>query len=140
MSDTLDKRQRSELMSKVKCKNNKSTELRLIKIMKEMEIKGWRRGYPIKGHPDFVFIKQRLAVFVDGCFWHGHNCRNLSPDDNKTFWENKISSNREHDLKVTSRLEARKWKVVRIWECELTNRNKDIAKMKLCDALNVPSI
>ncbi|MEG1925646.1 MAG: hypothetical protein RR415_07850 [Ruthenibacterium sp.] len=63
-------------MSKVRSKSNKSTELWLIEIFGEQGIKGWQRNYPVKGHPDFVFQKKRIAVFVDGCFWHGHDCRN----------------------------------------------------------------
>ena len=59
-------------MRKVKSKKNKSTELRLIDIFKQNGITGWKRNYPVKGHPDFVFLKEKVAVFVDGCFWHGH--------------------------------------------------------------------
>ena len=62
-------------MRKVKSKKNKSTELRLIDIFKQNGITGWKRNYPVKGHPDFVFLKEKVAVFVDGCFWHGHDCQ-----------------------------------------------------------------
>ena len=71
MSDVLDKESRSNIMSKVRSKGNRSTDIRLIKIFKEYGITGWRRNYPVKGHPDFVFLQQRVAIFVDGCFWHG---------------------------------------------------------------------
>ena len=72
MADVFDKDKRSTIMQKVRSKGNKSTELKLIEIFHEAGITGWKRNYPVKGHPDFVFLKKRVAVFVDGCFWHGH--------------------------------------------------------------------
>ena len=86
MADIFDKQKRSEIMSKVRSKGNKSTELRLIKLFKENRIIGWQRNYPVQGKPDLVFIKQRIAVFIDGCFWHGHDCRNTQPSDNAEYW------------------------------------------------------
>lgn len=76
MSDVFSHKKRSDIMSKVRSKNNKSTELKLIQIFEENNIKGCRRNYPVKGHPDFVFLDKKIAIFVDGCFWHGHDCRN----------------------------------------------------------------
>ena len=75
MADVFDNKKRSEIMRKVKSNKNKSTELRLIDIFKQNGITGWKRNYPVKGHPDFVFQKEKIAVFVDGCFWHGHDFR-----------------------------------------------------------------
>ena len=97
MADIFTKEKRSEVMSHIRSKNNKSTELKLIKIFKEYGITSWRRNYNVKGHPDFVFLKKKIAVFVDGCFWHGHNCRNHKPEDNSDYWENKIKYNKSHD-------------------------------------------
>ena len=88
-------------MRKVKSKRNKSTELRLIKIFEQNSIKGWRRNYPVKGRPDFVFLRNRVAVFVDGCFWHGHDCRNTVPKANSEFWAKKIERNRKHDITIS---------------------------------------
>ena len=68
MADVFDAEKRSDIMRQVKSKKNKSTELRLIEIFKQNGITGWRRNYPVKGHPDFVFPKKKIAVFVDGCF------------------------------------------------------------------------
>lgn len=123
MGDIFDKEKRSDVMSKIRSKKNKSTELRLIALLKEAGIKGWRRNYPIKGHPDFVFLKARVAIFVDGCFWHGHDCRNVTPDDNKEYWDKKRADNKKHDATVAARLEARGWIVLRFWECELKKKN-----------------
>lgn len=131
MSDVFDKEKRSEIMRLVKSKKNKSTELRLIALLKELNIKGWRRGYSVRGKPDFVFLKLRIAVFVDGCFWHGHNCRNLSPSSNSDYWINKISRNKIHDTEITDHFIKRGWKVIRIWECELIKKNRKIAIEKL---------
>ena len=74
LSDVFSVAARSEIMRKIKSKGNKSTELRLISLFKEFGITGWRRNYPVKGRPDFVFLNRRIAIFVDGCFWHGHEC------------------------------------------------------------------
>jgi DNA mismatch endonuclease (patch repair protein) len=85
MPDVFDKETRSAVMRKVLGKGNKSTELRLITIFRELGIKGWRRNYKVKGRPDFVFPEKRISVFVDGCFWHGHGCRNIRPKENAEF-------------------------------------------------------
>ena len=122
MSDSVDKTKRSEVMRAVKSKGNKSTELKLIKLFKENGIKGWRRGYPVKGHPDFVFLDKKVAVFVDGCLWHGHSCRHW-PKSNVDFWKNKIEGNMRHDLEINELFENRGWTVLRIWECELLKKN-----------------
>ena len=119
MADTFSKEQRSSIMKAVKSKGNKSTELKLIQIFKEFEIKGWRRNYRLLGNPDFVFSKNRVAIFSDGCFWHGHGCRNISPSDNAEYWKKKIKRNKTRDGLVTRTLESRGWHVVRVWECEI---------------------
>ena len=128
MADTFTKTERSEIMRKVKSNRNKSTELKLIQFFKENAIKGWRRNFKLFGKPDFVFPKQRLAIFLDGCFWHGHNCRNTKPKDNAEYWQTKIARNQQRDKNVTETLTNKNWKVVRIWECELKDNNmiKDI--------------
>lgn len=123
MADVFDKQQRSQIMRKVKSSGNKSTEIRLISVFKENNISGWRRNYAVKGHPDFVFLKMKIAVFVDGCFWHGHDCRNTTPSDNKEYWDRKRQRNIQHDREVTAIFEARGWTVIRIWECELKKKN-----------------
>jgi DNA mismatch endonuclease (patch repair protein) len=112
-------------MRKVRSTKNASTELKLISIFKECAIKGWRRGYRINGKPDFVFRECKTAVFTDGCFWHGHKCRNTTPKDNENYWSAKIARNQKRDQDITKRLEKRGWRVIRIWECELKSRNRD---------------
>ena len=89
-------------MKSVKSNGNQSTEMKLIRLFREYGIKGWRRKYQVKGHPDFVFLDKKIAVFVDGCFWHGHDCRNTRPSQNSEYWEKKRSRNVQHDLDVTN--------------------------------------
>ena len=72
---------------------------------KKNNITGWRRNYPVKGHPDFVFLDKKIAIFVDGYFWHGHDCRNTRPSDNAEYWNKKRERNIRHDNEVTALFE-----------------------------------
>ena len=131
MTDVFDNKKRSDIMSKVRSKNNKSTELALIKFFKENDITGWKRNYLVKGHPDFVFLDKKIAIFVDGCFWHGHDCRNTRPSDNAEYWQKKRERNIKHDKEITALFENRGWTVIRIWECELKKKNRILLLKKL---------
>ena len=131
MGDVFSKSKRSDIMKKVRPSGNKTTELRLIKYFSSNHITGWRRKYKVKGHPDFVFLDRRIAIFVDGCFWHGHDCRNTRPADNAEYWSEKRQRNIEHDKEITELFEKRGWTVIRIWVCELKKKNRDL----LCDKL-----
>lgn len=128
MSDTFSDQDRSNIMRAVKSRGNASTEMRLIQLFKARKITGWRRGYPLFGHPDFVFPKLRVALFADGCFWHGHNCRNVTPRDHSEYWQKKIERNKKRDKAVTTSLTQKGWKVVRIWECDI--KKQKIAKLE----------
>ena len=121
MTDVFNKTQRSAIMRKVKSNGNKSTEIRLIEHFKLLGIKGWRRNYKMLGNPDFVFPKLKIVIFADGCFWHGHDCRNTRPEQNKDYWSKKRERNIARDIIVTRNLLNRKWTVIRIWECEIKN-------------------
>lgn len=112
---------RSDIMRSVKSSGNKSTELMLIDYFKKSKISGWRRNYKLEGKPDFVFPKSRVAIFADGCFWHGHNCRNLTPKSNQAYWQNKIERNKKRDKNINKTLRAKGWKVIRIWECKIAS-------------------
>lgn len=126
MADKFTKEQRSQIMRQVKSSRNKSTELKLIQFFKDHAIKGWRRNFKLFGKPDFVFPLLKIVVFVDGCFWHGHNCRNTKPKDNKDYWQQKISRNKKRDKVVTNILTSTGWTVMRIWECQLKYKNNKI--------------
>ena len=106
-------------MSAIRSKGNETTEIALIRVFRKNKIAGWRRNYGLQGKPDFVFPKNQVVVFVDGCFWHGHTC--LKPRDSlkKGFWKEKIERNKERDKLVSKSLKKDGWKVVRVWECEI---------------------
>ena len=131
MSDVFSAEKRSSVMKAVKSRNTKTTELKMIQIFKELHVTGWRRTYPLIGKPDFVFPKKRIVVFVDGCFWHGHDCRNVTPSANADFWNAKRAYNKHHDEIVTETLIQKKWRVIRIWECELKKKNREELLLKL---------
>jgi len=116
MTDVFTKEKRSEVMSRIRSRGNLRTELRLIEIMRGAGITGWRRGQPVPGHPDFVFRRERVAVFVDGCFWHGCPKCYRRPKSNRKFWDAKAARNRARDAEVTRTLRRAGWTVVRIWE------------------------
>ena len=117
--DTVSKSERSRIMEQVKGSGNMSTEIAFIGILSSEKLTGWRRNYPAYGKPDFVFPKQRLAIFLDGCFWHycPKHCR--LPSSNRKYWERKIARNAQRDRSVTRRLKAAGWKVIRFWEHDL---------------------
>jgi DNA mismatch endonuclease (patch repair protein) len=118
MPDVFTKEKRSEVMSHIRGKGNKDTELALARLMREQGIKGWRRHVPITGRPDFVFRTERVAVFVDGCFWHQCPKHSNTPANNREFWKKKLGANVERDRVVTSTLASKGWTVLRIWEHE----------------------
>jgi DNA mismatch endonuclease (patch repair protein) len=124
MADMFSRKQRSEIMSRVKGRDNKATELRLIHIFRKFRIRGWRRRVAIFGNPDFVFPTARIAVFVDGCFWHGCPVHGSVPASNHMFWARKLDRNKKRDRVVRRGLKASGWRVLRIWQHELREPNK----------------
>ena len=114
--DTVSKKKRSWIMAQVKSYGNKSTEQNIVALFRNHKISGWRRGYRLIGSPDFVFPGKRVAVFVDGCFWHGHPRKCRIPQANREYWIEKISRNVKRDKLVSRILRKKGWKVIRIWE------------------------
>jgi DNA mismatch endonuclease (patch repair protein) len=95
-------------------------EQRLAKEMWRLGLRGWRRGRRTEGaRPDFAFVRGQVAVFVDGCFWHG--CPNCAkrPASNVEYWDLKIGRNRARDAEQTKRLHATGWSVIRFWGHEI---------------------
>jgi DNA mismatch endonuclease (patch repair protein) len=116
-------------MSRIRGRGNEKTEVRLAKFMRAKGIRGWRRHLPIPGRPDFSFRRQKVAVFVDGCFWHGcPRCFRL-PGQNRAFWKKKIEGNRKRDRSVNGRLRRLGWKVVRIKECQLKKPERVVGRV-----------
>ena len=127
MTDVFTKAKRSEVMSRVRSRGNRSTELRMIAIFRSHGISGWRRNRPVLGRPDFVFPVERVAVFVDGCFWHGCPRHYTAPAGHAAFWRRKLVANRTRDRLVTRTLTQAGWKVLRVWEHALTGDGRRVA-------------
>jgi DNA mismatch endonuclease (patch repair protein) len=119
MADIWGKQKRSEVMSLIRSRGNKATELRLIAIFREFGITGWRRNQALLGKPDFIFRRERVVVFVDGCFWHGCPKCYRRPGSNRKYWDAKIAANRKRDRYVSRELRGLGWQVVRIWQHQL---------------------
>ena len=124
MPDVFTKAKRSEVMSRIRGRDNKGTELALIAVFRSNKIAGWRRNQALYGKPDFVFPKQRLVVFVDGCFWHSCPIHATKPKNNAVFWRKKLQANKLRDLIVTKTLRSKGWHVLRIWEHELACKSR----------------
>src|ERR1035438_7076987 len=106
-------------MAAIRSRGNKATELKLASILRAARISGWRRHQPLPGHPDFVFRHARLAVFVDGCFWHGCRWHCRMPKSRGAYWNPKIARNKVRDKVVRSLLRKNGWQLLRIWEHSL---------------------
>jgi DNA mismatch endonuclease (patch repair protein) len=119
MTDTFNKAKRSQIMAAVRSRGNKATEMKLVKIFRDLRITGWRRNRRLFGNPDFVFPKLKLAIFVDGCFWHGCHKHLRMPSDNRAYWLCKIKRNQTRDRATARALRNSGWRVLRIWEHEL---------------------
>lgn len=134
-------------MAAIRSRGNAATELRLIAIFRAHGFTGWRRGATLRGKmkggtgrpfrvkPDFVFRAQGLAVFVDGCFWHGCPLHATQPKNNAAFWRGKIVANRTRDRLVTRSLGKLGWRVLRIWEHALARKNEARFVARLAQAL-----
>jgi DNA mismatch endonuclease (patch repair protein) len=139
-SDFLSPEERSALMARIPGRGNRTTELAMVGLFRQAGITGWRRHVRFRWmsstgrvrwiRPDFAFPKWKLAVFVDGCFWHGcSRCFRL-PKQNRLFWRAKIEGNRRRDRSVNGRLKKLGWKVIRIRECQLRKPEWVLAKIQ----------
>jgi DNA mismatch endonuclease (patch repair protein) len=140
MADVYTRAERSALMAKVRGRGNLTTEEALAKVFRAEGWSGWRRQRKVGGliaggrfqvRPDFVFTARRLAVFVDGCFWHGCPRHGTRPRGNAGFWRAKFRRNRERDRRDTRNLRRAGWKVLRLWEHELKPRARRALLAKL---------
>jgi DNA mismatch endonuclease (patch repair protein) len=136
MADMWTARKRSDVMARIRSSGNRSTELRLLEILQKKGIKGWRRKQRIFGRPDFVFKRERVAVFVDGCFWHACPRCFRRPRSNNTYWDAKLQRNRQRDRTVNRELRRLGWKVLRIWAHELAPGNEAALVVRLRGVLD----
>ena len=95
----------------------------MVALLRAHGLRGWRRGVRLEGKPDFVFRRERVALFVDGCFWHCCPKHGTMPVGNRAFWKAKLARNTERDRRVTRSLRKAGWKVLRIWEHELAAKH-----------------
>ena len=124
MADVFTPQRRAEIMGRVRSRGNASTELRLMRLLRAHGITGWRRAASLVGSPDFVWRGKRLAVLVDGCFWHGCRFHGHIPRSRVEYWTSKLARNKARDRFVTRALRRRGWRVLRIWEHELQRKNE----------------
>ena len=141
MADIYTRAQRSALMAKVRGRGNATTEGVLATVLRAQGWSGWRRQQALRGRdarsapwrvrPDFIFRSRRLAIFVDGCFWHGCPRHGTQPAGNAAFWRAKFRRNRERDRRDTLNLRGAGWRVVRLWEHELRAKSRPRLLLKL---------
>lgn len=148
MTDVFSRAKRSEVMSRIRGKGNESTELALASAFRKAGIKGWRRHVAIKldlgpkvakrlgkaqllVRPDFVFRREKVAVFVDGCFWHRCPLHSKLPENNREFWEYKLSRTVWRDRLVSRGLRRKGWNIQRIWEHDLSRSTEHCARKSL---------
>jgi len=114
-------------MSRIRGTGNESTELAMMRLLRAGGIRGWRRHVGIRipsidgcarrpVRPDFVFARARLALFIDGCFWHGCPLHGSQPRNNAAFWQAKIDGNRRRDRRNRVALRALGWTTIHVWE------------------------
>jgi len=132
MADVLTKKQRSFNMSMVKSRNT-TPELFLRNVLVAQGFRGSKFYSKLSGKPDIVFLKRKVAIFIDGCFWHKCPRCFVEPATNRRFWKKKIDSNVIRDKIVNATLKKSGWKVLRVWEHEL--KNKKIIKRKILDKI-----
>lgn len=120
--------QRARIMRSVPSKNT-SLEQLVKKALSKAGIKGYRRNVrSLTGNPDFVFMKNRLAIFVDGCFWHGCERCYREPKSNLEYWQLKVVRNRNRDAVVSKTLKKQGWRIVRVWEHEAVGRPQSMVR------------
>lgn len=130
MTDNVTKQKRSEIMASVKSEGNRSTEITFVRILRNNHITGWRCQPRLFGKPDFVFRRERVAVFIDGCFWHGCPLCYRRPKSSRKYWDAKVHANMARDKRVTNTLRRHGWSVLRIWEHELKQPEKVIPRIE----------
>lgn len=135
MADVHTPEGRSYNMSRIRSKDTKPEE----KVRKYLFAKGFRYRKNVRnlpGCPDIVLTKYKTVIFVQGCFWHMHDCGKFHwPSTNREYWEQKIWRNVERDKLNRERLQILGWKVLRVWECELNKKSIDETMARILDEI-----
>lgn len=123
MADTITPKRRSEIMSHIRSKDTK-IELMVRRYLFALGYR-YRVNYKaLPGKPDIVFTKKKIAIFIHGCYWHGHNCGSRyahASQSNKAYWGPKIQRTQQRDQEHIAQLEVDGWKVIVLWECRIKN-------------------
>lgn len=139
MTDRITKEQRSKNMSHIRSKDT-SIELKVRKYLFSLGYR-YRVNYKkLPGKPDIVFTKKKIAIFIHGCYWHGHNCNSRYAHiskSNTNYWNTKIQRNQERDKRNIEQLEKDGWKVIVLWECEIKENFEFIIKEKILKKFNL---
>jgi len=131
MTDIFSKEKRSEIMRKVKNKNTKP-EMVIRELLTQMGYKYRLSTKKLHCKPDIIFPSKKKVIFINGCFWHGHDCkRGRLPETNKEFWQQKIQKNIERDQINYSECNKEGWSYLIFWQCEIKSSNTDYLKTKL---------
>ena len=122
MVDSVSPEVRSRIMAQVKSRDTKP-ELKVRRLLHGLGYRYRLHGKDLPGRPDLVFPSRRKAVFVNGCFWHGHaNCEKARlPSSNRDYWQTKLTRNRERDERNLALLQEGGWGTKVVWECELAD-------------------
>ena len=135
MADNHSKEVRSKNMSHIRSKNSKPEEM----VRKFLFSKGFRYRKNVKdlpGKPDIVLPKYKTVIFVNGCFWHKHDCpRFVWPSSNKEYWIPKIQKNAERDIENKRHLQERGWNVFTVWECQLKTGTAEETLVNLVEGI-----
>lgn len=133
MTYRMTKEQRSKNMSHIRSKDT-SIELKVRKYLFSLGYR-YRVNYKeLPGNPDIVFTKKKIAIFIHGCYWHGHNCNSRYAHVSKSntdYWNTKIQRNQERDKINIEQLEKDGWKVIVLWECEIKEDFEKVIKILL---------
>ncbi len=135
--DVVSKARRSAVMRQVRSKNT-TPELTARRLLTRMGLRYRLHRKDLPGTPDLVFAGRRVALFVHGCFWHGHDCPRgaRTPKANQDYWIRKIRRNRERDAAAQERLRLAGWRAAVVWECEL--RRPEGLEARLMELLGPP--
>lgn len=135
MADKISVERRSQIMSHIKSKDTSIERL----VRHGLFSRGYRYRVnyaPLPGKPDIVFTKKKIAIFIHGCYWHGHNCGSRYAhisQSNTVYWKAKIERTKQRDQEHIQKLELSGWKVIVIWECEIKQDFEKVLERLCCE-------
>jgi DNA mismatch endonuclease (patch repair protein) len=131
--DTVSKEQRSRNMAKVRSQNT-VPELKIRSMLHRLGYRYRLHAKGLPGTPDLVFPGRKSVIFIDGCFWHGHNCKRAAlPSSNRAFWKEKIGKNKTRDRHTRAELLRGGWRVLVVYQCE--TKKEEVLRERLVDFL-----